>query len=126
MSTPTAHVSSRRLALLSAALAAGVLVALPAYADDPAYVGTWSGDVEQCKAPQDKQGAPMVIAKDRYDQHEAHCEFKSVEGAAPDWKIKADCTVEGNAQPLDFTFTVSGDTLTITDDTGTQDLLKCP
>jgi hypothetical protein len=111
--------------LLSAALIAAGL-ATPASADDPSFVGTWAGDLEQCKTPQEQQGAPMVIAKDRYDQHEAHCEFKSVEGAAPDWKIKADCTVEGNAQPLDFTFTVSGDTLTITDDTGTQDLLKCP
>jgi hypothetical protein len=116
---------ARRLTLLSAALIAAGL-ATPASADDPSFVGTWAGDLEQCKTPQEQQGAPMVIAKDRYDQHEAHCEFKSVEGAAPDWKIKADCTIEGGTQAMDFAFTTSGDTLTITDDTGTQDLLRCP
>jgi hypothetical protein len=124
MNKPTRRASDRFA--LAAALIAAVSLAAPAQAEDPAYVGTWSGDLEQCKAPQDKQGAPMIIAKDRYDQHEAHCEFKSVEGAAPEWKIKADCTVEGSTQAMEFAFTVSGDTLTITDDTGTQDLLKCP
>lgn len=124
MNKPT-RCATNRLAAATALIAA-VSFAVPALAEDPAFVGTWSGDLEQCKAPQDKQGAPMIVTKDRYDQHEAHCEFKSVEGAAPEWKIKADCTVEGSAQPLEFAFTVSGDTLTITDDTGTQDLLKCP
>ena len=122
MTKPTSRAACRFAAVLLAASA----LAAPAHAEDPAYVGTWSGDLEQCKAPQDKQGAPMVIAKDRYDQHEAHCEFKSVEGAAPEWKITADCTVEGSTQAMEYAFTVSGDTLTITDDTGTQDLLKCP
>jgi len=124
MKKPTDR-ATRHLTLLSALLIAAAL-ATPASADDPAYVGTWAGDLEQCKTPQEQQGAPMVIAKDRYDQHEAHCEFKSVEGTPPDWKINAECTVEGNPQPMEFAFTVSGDTLTIKDDTGTQDLLKCP
>ena len=70
--------------------------------------------------------APLVIAKDRYDQHDTHCEFKSVTGAAPAWKIKADCMVEGDAQSHDFTFNISGDALTIKDETGTTHLLKCP
>lgn len=119
-------IQANRRITLAAVAAAAILAALPARAEEPAYVGTWSGDLEQCKAPQEKQGAPMVIAKDRYDQHEAHCVFSSIEGTAPDWKIKADCTVEGSTQAMEFAFTVSGDTLTITDDTGTQDLLKCP
>jgi hypothetical protein len=33
------------------------------------------------------------------------------------------CTVEGNAQPA--AFTVSGDTLTFTDDAGARDVLCC-
>jgi hypothetical protein len=117
---------SGRLIFSCAALGAALLVAAPVCAADPGYVGTWTTDLAQCKTPQDQQGAPLVVAKDRYDQHEAHCEFKSVEGADPDWKIKADCTVEGSAEPHEFTFTASGDTLTQTDAAGSRDLLKCP
>ena len=36
---------------------------------------------------QENQNAPLVIAKDRYDQHESHCTFKSVDGKDSDWKI---------------------------------------
>jgi hypothetical protein len=115
------------------ALAAAWLVAVPALAQDqepaatppPAYVGTWAYDAAQCKTPQEEQGAPLVIAADRYDQHEAHCEFTSVTGAAPEWKIAADCTVEGSAQPLEFSLKASGDTLTMADDTGARDLVRC-
>ena len=71
------------------------------------------------------QNAPLVIAKDRYDQHESHCTFKSVEGKDSDWKIASDCTVEGSAMPYDFTLTVSGDTLTFTDSGGARDFLRC-
>lgn len=89
------------------------------------YVGTWASDLTQCSIPQEQQGAPLVVAKDRYDQHEAHCVFKSVDGSAPEWKIKADCTVEGSAEPYDFTLIVSGDTLTMGDDSGSRDMLRC-
>lgn len=58
-------------------LAVALLIA-PARAADPAFVGTWGIDDAQCKIPQDKQGAPMVITKNGYDQHEAHCAFKKV------------------------------------------------
>ena len=74
---------------------------------------------------QENQNAPLVIAKDRYDQHESHCTFKSVDGKDSDWKIGADCTVEGSATPYDFTLTVSGDTLTFTDSGGARDFLRC-
>jgi len=111
---------------LAPALLAMALLAVPARADDPGYVGTWAADLAQCKTPQDLQEAPIVIAKDRYDQHETHCPFTAIEGTGPDWKIKADCTVEGDSQALDFGFTVSGDTLTIADGAGVRDLLKCP
>ena len=96
------------------------------WAEDAAYVGTWASDLAQCKTPQNLELAPLVIAGDRYDQHDTHCGFKSVTGAAPAWKIKADCMVEGDAQSHDFTFTISGDALTIKDEAGTTHLLKCP
>lgn len=121
MRTPAAR-SSRRLALSIAALA---LVALPVCADDAPYVGTWALDIANCKAPQDSQDAPLVIAKDRYDQHEVHCTFKSVSAKDSDYKIAGDCMVEGNPQSYDFTLTVSGDTLTFTDEAGARDFLRC-
>jgi len=68
---------------------------------------------------------PLVIAKDRYDQHEVHCTFKSVSAKDSDYKIAGDCMVEGNPQSYDFTLTVSGDTLTFTDEAGARDFLRC-
>lgn len=107
------------------AVAAGLVAATPAWAVDPTYVGTWASDLAQCKAAQDTQNAPLVLSATSYDQHETHCKFKSAEGSDNQWKVLADCTVEGAAQPYDFTLTVSGDTLTVADDTGARDLLKC-
>lgn len=109
--------------------ASTLLIALgamaPVRAADAAYVGTWASDLAQCKVGQDRQEAPLVLSKDGYDQHETHCKFTSVEGADGDWKVKSNCTVEGDAQPYDFTLTVSGDTLTVTDEAGSRDLLRC-
>jgi hypothetical protein len=110
---------------LSLAIAA-LLSTLPARAGEATYAGTWASDLAQCKVGQDKQEAPLVLSKDGYDQHETHCKFKSVEpGTDNEWKVSADCTVEGSAEPYDFSLTVSGDTLTITDPAGSRDLLLC-
>jgi hypothetical protein len=116
--------TTRTLALATIA-AASLAASLPARAADPAYVGTWASDLAQCKVPQERQEAPLVLSKDGYDQYETHCTFKSVDGADGEWKVKSDCTVEGAAEPYDFTLTVSGETLTVTDDTGSRDLLLC-
>ena len=86
---------------------------------------TWASAPDQCKVPQDTPGAPLIIETARYDQHEAHCEFTTVTGSEPEWKISAECTVEGSAQPLEFTLKVSGEALTMTDDTGARDLVRC-
>ena len=123
MSKPTARSSSRHTLLIAAA--ALLLAALPGRADDASYVGTWALDIATCKTPQESQDAPLVIAKDRYDQHEVHCTFKSVTPKESDYKIAGDCKVEGNAQSYDFTLTVSGDTLTFTDEAGARDFLRC-
>ena len=126
MPTPVARWSSH-LALLALLIAATALAlaALPVRADDAPYVGTWALDVATCKTPQESQDAPLVIAKDRYDQHEVHCTFKSVTPNDSDYRIAGDCVVEGNAQSYDFTLTVSGDTLTFTDEAGARDFLRC-
>lgn len=107
------------------AVIAALLLATSARADDPPYVGTWSLDPANCSAGQETENAPLVIAKDRYDQHESHCTFKSVEGGSGEWKIGSECTVEGSPTPYDFSLTVSGDTLTFTDSGGPRDFLRC-
>lgn len=113
---------------LGPAVAVAVLLAAasaPARAETPSYVGTWASDIAQCKVEQDRAEAPLVMKEKRFDQHETHCTFKSISGENGDWKVKADCQIEGSAEPYDFMLTVSGDTLTVTDDTGSRDLLRC-
>lgn len=96
-------------------------------AETPDYVGTWSADLANCRKPQESQSAPLVLKTGGYDQHETHCAFKSVTASGDgEWKISAECTVEGNAQSESFTITVSGDTLTLTNAAGSSDLLRCP
>jgi len=95
------------------------------HAQEPEFAGTWSLDPTNCSAPQESENAPLVITKERYDQHESHCTFKSVTPAGSDWKVNADCSVEGSDMAYDFTLTVSGDTLTLTDSGGPRDFLRC-
>lgn len=102
-----------------------VLLASSAHAEEPAFVGKWSLDPANCGAGQESENAPLVIAKDRYDQHESHCTFKSVQPGDGEWKIGSECSVEGAATPYDFSLTVSGDTLTFTDSGGPRDFLRC-
>lgn len=113
------------LTALAVNVAAHAFAAPPAHAADPAYVGTWASDLAQCGVAQERPEAPLVISKDGYDQHETHCRFTSVDGEDGDWRVKSECTVEGSAQPYDFTLTVSGTTLTVTDEAGSRDLLSC-
>ena len=103
----------------------GLLFAAPARAADPDFAGKWSLDPANCSEGQESENAPLVITKERYDQHESHCVFKSVEGGGGEWKIAAECTVEGGQMPYDFSLTLSGDTLTFTDSGGPRDFLRC-
>ncbi|MGE3229476.1 MAG: hypothetical protein AB7J30_08565 [Hyphomicrobium sp.] len=118
-----------RVPSLAVAASACVLTIVSARAgdSDPAYAGTWAADLAQCKVGQERQEAPLVLTRDGYDQFETHCTFKSVDGGADGtWKVGSECTIEGSNEPYHFTLTVSGDTLTVGDDAGTRDLLKCP
>lgn len=114
---------TRTARVLGLLIAAAAIV--PALADDAPYVGTWSLDPANCQAGQESENAPLVIAKDRYDQHESHCTFKSVTTKDSDSKVAAECTAEGAPLTYDFTLTVSGDTLTFTDTGGARDFLRC-
>lgn len=80
-------------------------------AANPPYVGTWAADPAACKVPQEQQGAPMILRRNRYDQHEAHCAFKSVRRSSNAWWVSAQCLVEGSKQRDRFTLRVKSDTL---------------
>lgn len=115
---------------LAAALAvaiASVFAAHSAKAADATFAGTWADDLAQCKTEQDIAGAPMIVTKSGYNQHETHCRFKSVKDRGPgEWNVAGSCSVEGDEQPIGVTLTLSGDTLTMTDAAGSRDLLRCP
>lgn len=81
----------------------------------PAYVGTWAQERTQCDVPQEAEGAPMIIAADRFDQHEAHCVFDAVTQTSPNhWRIEASCSVEGDAQQANWEIAIEGDTMRLT------------
>jgi len=97
----------------------------PAHAAD--YAGTWAADLAKCKSPQESADAPLVLSPKGYDQHEAHCTFSGLKlSGAGEWAGKAACSVEGDSQSFDVKLTVSGDTLTLTEDGASRDLLRCP
>lgn len=97
----------------------------PAHAAD--YAGTWAADLANCKSPQESADAPLVLSAKGYDQHEAHCTFSGLKSSgAGEWAGMAACSVEGDSQSVDVKLTVSGDTLTLTEDGAARDLLRCP
>ena len=102
-----------------------LLATTPALAADPAYVGTWGVSAAQCKTPQDRQGAPMIVTAKGYDQHEAHCSFRSVKASRSGWRIAAACSVEGDKQKHSFTLQVAGDVLTMTENGRASSYKRC-
>ncbi|MBI1650187.1 hypothetical protein [Hyphomicrobium sulfonivorans] len=111
--------------LVFAVVASALFGATALRAEEPPFVGTWSLDPAQCTVGQENREAPLILAKDRYDQHESHCVFKSVQQVESDWTIAATCTIEGDELDYAFSLTVSGDTLTFTDSAGARDFLRC-
>jgi len=119
-----------RLASRAAALGflvVAVAVASGAFAEPaPPFVGKWAAQPAQCRLGHDSPEAPMIVRRDGYDQHEAHCTFKSVRPQPPAWAIKAECTVEGNKEDYDFVFQVANNRLTIRQqDVAPQTLQRC-
>jgi IMP cyclohydrolase len=120
------HISkSIALTLFSSAAAFAMPQIAHAADGDPPYVGTWGVDAEHCKTEQDKDGAPYIFRKDGYDQHEAHCAFKTVTQSEGEYKFTSECSVEGDVQSDDTVITVSGDTLRWGDGSGAPDLMRC-
>ncbi len=117
---PARHSVLMLAAVLSAALLPGAAIA----AD---YSGTWAADLDSCKLAQDSPDAPLVVTAKGYDQHEAHCSFQNLKSAGPgEWSGEATCQIEGDNQTVAVGLTVSGNTLTLTEDGVGRDLLRCP
>ncbi|MEA2904569.1 MAG: hypothetical protein QOI12_1956 [Alphaproteobacteria bacterium] len=112
-------------AALVAVLAAVATDAGDAFAQAPPYVGTWASRTAQCRVGQESQNAPLIMRRDGYDQHEAHCKFTSVRAQGPAWAVKAQCMVEGDTQNMDLVLQVSGNRLTIRDEAGARTLERC-
>jgi hypothetical protein len=107
------------------AAAIATLIATPALADGPAYVGTWASAPAQCRVGQEEENAPMIMRRDGYDQHEAHCKFTAIARKGSDWTVKARCTVEGNNVNLNLMLAIAGDRLTIRDERGPSTYQRC-
>ena len=108
-----------------AMVTAAAIIPNRAAAQTPTYAGTWGSQPAQCRLGQESQDAPMVVRRDGYDQHEAHCKFSSIRAQGPTWAVKARCTVEGDTQNLALVLRVSGNRLTIRDDAGARTLQRC-
>lgn len=103
-----------------------VMVGTTAQAADPTFVGTWGKDAAQCAISQEVQGAPIIYSKNGYDQHEAHCSFKTITGDGNKWNITAVCSVEGDEQTDKFSIVVKENTLTTINEVGSYALIRCP
>ncbi len=101
------------------------LVATPALARSPAYVGTWASEPAQCRIGQEEESAPMIMRRNGYDQHEAHCKFTSVSPKGAAWSVRARCMVEGNKMNIKLTLAVARDRLTVRDERGPSTYQRC-
>ncbi len=133
-STGTGCIGSPMLVAMGMA-ALVVVLATPACAETPAYVGMWSKTSVHCSTEQKRPGAPMLITEQGFDQYKLHCKFANVEPVAAtpsqpaSWNVKADCEWNGIATKMEMAFAVTGAnesvTLTLRDSGGTHTLMKC-
>mgnify|MGYP001032761415 FL=1 len=92
-----------------------------------AYVGTWGANAVQCVIDQSLQGAPMIVRRNGYDQHETHCRFASLRKTGrASWRVRARCSVEGNRQTHTFTMSVQDNYMTMRDGRGARNFVRCP
>ncbi len=115
----------RIMLLVFASLALIAVSGLEASAQAPAYVGTWGQNQAQCRVDQSLEGAPMIMKRDRYDQHETHCVFTSVRKQGARWAVRSRCDVQGDRQNANFTLSVTDDRLTMRDERGARTFQRC-
>ena len=118
----------RKIVLASfAALLASAALAAPAAAQAPAYVGKWGNNPLQCLVDQSLPAAPMLLDRRGFAQHKTRCAFNSVRkiGKAS-WRMRSNCTVEGDRQRHSFTVAVNGNAMNMRDRAGARNLVRCP
>lgn len=112
----------RSIALTCAALGCLAAAASPALAKKdpakkdkpPAYIGIWATSLSGCKAPADKEGAPVAMTENAYNQLETHCTWDKTTYRGYAWHAKAACVVTGNKQDEILAIAVSGDAMSLT------------
>jgi hypothetical protein len=100
-------------------------IARGASAQTPTCVGTWASNPLQCLIDQSLQAAPLILARNGYDQHEAQCKFTSVTRTLPIRGACAPAAVKGDQQRTTFTLKVSGNTLTLFEGRGALTMMMC-
>ena len=113
-----------------AALLLTMAVGLPSMAAAGPIDGRWSlhGAPRQCARKLDEADAPATIKNHRFDQYEAHCDWRQLTLVAPGlWTAPGRCSVEGDETRGPMRFTLAGDTLAMrTPDGETTRLRRCP
>ena len=81
----------------------------------------------QCSRQLDEVDAPATIRDRRFDQYEAHCDWRQLVRTAPGvWTASGRCSVEGDETRGALRFTLKGDTLAMrTPDGQTTRMRRC-
>jgi hypothetical protein len=108
-------------------VAASVLLATacaPAFAAG-SYVGKWATNAAQCRLPQSNPKAPLLLGATTYDQHEAHCTFRTSRELFRT-TLNARCSIQGDAQDHKYIVRVVGDRLTLSEGrTNARTFIRC-
>lgn len=116
----------RKQLALGGALAVVLMAPGTTIAVAQAYVGKWGANPVQCLVDQSLQGAPMIVRRNRSDQHETHCRFASIRKTGKaSWRVRARCSIEGNRQMHTFTMSVQDNFMTVRDGRGARNFVRC-
>lgn len=91
------------------AAAAALMLALPAIAAPPSYVGTWAESRASCRAQGD--AVPIQIREHEIEFYESACDLGSIAREGDTWTATAKCGGEGETWTDRIRMTVSGNTL---------------
>src|SRR5262249_4856956 len=92
---------------------------------EPAFIGGWAADAEQCR--QASRGRPpTMISSRRAEAFGATCEFVSSQReSANTWRVQAVCSHNKERWNADVRLTVRGHQLTWSSERGTAVYVRC-
>ena len=119
----------RLLVLLLLLLPATTLHALGA-----GYEGRWAEDPAWCRNTRasGSDELPITISRRLVETFASYCRVLSaVRTSRAAWRLRTSCRDEGQAEweprtPVTFVLRVNGNSLSLRDDTGVQNLTRCP